>query len=167
MSGMLRSLQLALLVVLLHACAATPDVATERFDVIVQGGIVYDGRGSIPRNTDPGIRGDRVAYVGDLSRATAGIRLDARGLAVTPGFIDVLSRGYESLVAGGRSQSDIRQGVTLESCGEGWSMGPLNDAMKAQELRGQSDIEYPIEWTALGEYLQWRAARGISTNVAS
>lgn len=164
---MKRACRIAAVVVLLQACAATPQVAREHFDVILRGGIVYDGRGSIPRNADVGVRGDRIVYVGDLSHATANARIDARGLAVAPGFINALSWATESLIADGRSQSDIRQGVTLEIFGEGWSMGPLNAAMKAEEEREQGDIKYPIEWTTLGEYLDWLAARGISTNVAS
>ncbi|MGQ0835779.1 MAG: N-acyl-D-amino-acid deacylase family protein [Gammaproteobacteria bacterium] len=164
---MKRTCRIAAVVVLLQACAATPQVAREHFDVILRGGTVYDGRGSMPRNADVGVRGDRIVYVGDLSRATANARIDARGLAVAPGFINALSWATESLIADGRSQSDIRQGVTLEIFGEGWSMGPLNAAMKAEEEREQGDIKYPIEWTTLGEYLDWLAARGISTNVAS
>jgi N-acyl-D-amino-acid deacylase len=167
MRNLTRFRQLVLVSVLLHGCATAPQVASEHFDLIVAGGTVYDGRGSIPRIADVGIRGDRIAYVGDLSQATSAARVDAQGLAVAPGFINVLSWATESLIADGRSQSNIRQGVTLEIFGEGWSMGPLNAAMKAQELREQGDLKYPIEWTTLGEYLDWLAARGISTNVAS
>ena len=93
--------------------------------------------------------------------------IDVRGRAVAPGFINVLSHSEESLIADGHSQSEIREGVTLEIMGEGFSMGPFNAAMKAEALKQESDIKYPIEWTTLGEYLDWLARRGISTNVAS
>ena len=93
--------------------------------------------------------------------------IDAGGLAVAPGFINMLSWATESLIEDGRSQSDIRQGVTLEVMGEGWSMGPLNEAMKAEMLKRQGDIKYDIEWTTLGEYLDYLEKSGISNNVAS
>jgi N-acyl-D-amino-acid deacylase len=128
---------------------------------------VYDGRGGAPYVADMGVRGERVVCVGDLSRAQADISINARGRAVAPGFINVLSWAPESLIADGRSQGDIRQGVTLEIFGKGWSMGPLNEEMKAEEIKQQDDIKYAIEWTTLGEYLHWIASRGISTNVAS
>src|SRR6188508_1032025 len=102
------------------------------FDVIVRGGTLYDGTGAAGRWADIGIRGDRVAAVGDLSRDVAPRVVDASGLAVAPGFINVLSWATDSLIADGRSMSDTKQGVTLEIFGEGWSMGPLNDAMKKE-----------------------------------
>ncbi len=113
------------------------------------------------------MRGDRIAAVGDLSRARAGRVIEAKGLAVAPGFINMLSWATDSLIADGRSMSDIRQGVTLEIFGEGWSMGPLNDAMKKEAKDLQGDIKYPIDWTTLGGYLDRLVARGISPNVAS
>jgi N-acyl-D-amino-acid deacylase len=159
-----------------HGCAAppsaetpkpTPAPAEQSYDVILHGGAVYDGTGAPARRADVGLRADRIASVGDLSRAQAKVRVDATGFAVAPGFINVLSWSTESLIADGRSQSDIRQGVTLEIMGEGWSMGPYNAAMKQQELKEQGDIKFPIEWTTLDEYLRWLERRGISTNVAS
>jgi N-acyl-D-amino-acid deacylase len=154
-----------LLAVLLSGpTGATPP---ERFDVIVRGGTVYDGTGASGRMADVGVRGDRIAAVGDLSGAVAGKVVDARRMAVAPGFINMLSWATDSLIADGRSMSDIRQGVTLEIFGEGWSMGPLNDAMKKEAKEQQGDIKYDIDWTTLGEYLDRLAARGISPNVAS
>src|SRR5262249_58752060 len=141
--------------------------AAERLDLIVRNGTVYDGTGSPGRAVDVGVRGDRIVAVGDLSNAKASRSLDARRMAVTPGFINMLSWATDSLIADGRSQSDIRQGVTLEIFGEGWSMGPLNDAMKKEAKEQQGDIKYPIDWTTLGEYLDKLVARGISPNVAS
>jgi len=152
---------------LIAACQSQADRPAETFDVILKGGTVYDGSGKPAAVADVGVRGDRIERVGDLSRAAAKQVVDVRGLAVAPGFINVLSHSEESLIADGHSQSEIRQGVTLEIMGEGFSMGPFNDAMKAEALKQESDIKYPIEWTTLGEYLDWVASRGISTNIAS
>ena len=99
---------------------------------------------------DVGIRGDRIAAIGDLSGASAAQRIDARGMAVAPGFINMLSWSTESLIEDGLSQSDIRQGVTLEVMGEGWSMGPINEAMRAEMIRQQSYIRFDPTWTTLG-----------------
>ena len=112
------------------AFAATPTV--EPFDLLIRGGTVYDGSGNPPRQADVAIHGDRIAAVGDLASATATQVLDAHGMAVTPGFINMLSWATESLLVDGRAQSDIRQGVTLEIFGEGESMGPLNAAISAR-----------------------------------
>ena len=137
------------------------------FDLVIAGGTVFDGTGAQPRVTDVGIRGDRVAAIGDLAAAPAKQRVDAKGQAVAPGFINMLSWASDSLLVDGRSQSDIRQGVTLEVFGEGWSMGPLNARMK-QELRDrQGDIKFDVAWTTLGEYLEHLERRGVSCNVAS
>ena len=137
------------------------------YDVVIRGGTVYDGTGSPGRQADVGITGDRIALVGDLSAASARTIVDARGLAVAPGFINMLSWSAESLLADGRSQGDIRQGVTLEIFGEGSSMGPLNDAMKKRIVEEMGDIKYDITWTTLAEYLRELERRGVSTNVAS
>ena len=145
---------------LVAACA--PD-----YDVIIRGGTVYDGSGSAPVVADVAITSDTIAAIGDLSAASARTELDATGLAVSPGFINMLSWATESLIEDGRSQSDIRQGVTLEVFGEGWSMGPLTDAMRQDQLKRQGDIEFAIPWTTLGEYLEHLSTRGISPNVAS
>jgi N-acyl-D-amino-acid deacylase len=137
------------------------------YDVIIRGGTIYDGRGGAPFTGDVAIRGDRIAAIAPRIRVPGRREIDAHGLAVAPGFINMLSWSNESLIQDGRSQSDIRQGVTLEVMGEGWSMGPWNEEMKRLELSRQSDIHYPITWTTLGEYLEHLQRRGIAPNVAS
>jgi N-acyl-D-amino-acid deacylase len=137
------------------------------FDVIVRGGTVYDGTGSDGRRVDLALRGDRIAEIGELSRATAPITIDAKGLAVAPGFINMLSWSTESLLADGRSQGEIRQGVTTQIMGEGDSMGPLNPEMKLRRIASQGDFKYAITWTTLSEYLAELERRGVSQNVAS
>ena len=140
----------------------------EAYDVVIRRGTIFDGSGSAPFTGDLAIRGDRiVALAPALSDARGSIEVDAAGMAVAPGFINMLSWATESLIEDGRSQSDIRQGVTLEIFGEGRSMGPLNQAMKDETLERQADIRYPIAWTTLGEYLDHLVARGVSCNVAS
>ncbi len=141
--------------------------AAQRYDVIIRNGTVYDGTGGKPVRADVGIRGNAIASVGNLEGDAATLQLDARGLAVAPGFINVLSWANESLLHDGRSQSDIRQGVTLEIMGEGESMGPLNSAMKKDMVTQQGDVRYPVEWTTLDEYLQHLVKKGVSCNVAS
>jgi N-acyl-D-amino-acid deacylase len=138
-----------------------------RYDVVLRGGTVYDGSGEAPRVADVALRGDRVVAVESGVVGRGRREFDARGLAVAPGFINVLSWADTPLLEDGRSQSDIRQGVTLEVFGEGWSMGPLNDAMKKDLKERQGDIRYDVAWTSLGEYLEHLTARGVSPNVAS
>ncbi len=142
--------------------AAAPD-----YDVIIRGGTIYDGLGGAPYVGDIAISGDRIAALGDLDGATAAAEVDASGKAVSPGFINMLSWATESLIEDGRGMSDIMQGVTLEVMGEGWSMGPLTERMKSDQLARQGDIKFAIEWTTLGQYLDYITARGISPNVAS
>src|SRR5438067_2593642 len=137
------------------------------FDIIIKGGTVYDGTGGEGQVGDVAIRGDRIAGVVDVAKASAKKTIDARGLAVAPGFINMLSWSNESLIQDGRSQSEIRQGVTTEIMGEGESMGPLNDRMKARLVREQTDIKFEIKWNTLAEYLHYLEKRGISCNVAS
>jgi N-acyl-D-amino-acid deacylase len=144
------------------SCQQTPD-----YDSIIRGGMIFDGNGGEPYQGDIGIKGDTIAFIGDLSGATAKNEIDANGYAVAPGFINMLSWATESLIEDGRSQSDIRQGVTLEVMGEGWSMGPLNDKLKKQQQESQTDIKYNIEWNTLGEYLNFLEKKGTSCNVAS
>ncbi|HJQ99026.1 MAG TPA: D-aminoacylase [Candidatus Polarisedimenticolaceae bacterium] len=139
----------------------------ESYDVLIRHGTVYDGSGLPPTRADVAIRGDTIAAMGDLSRDDAKLTIDATGLAVTPGFINMLSQTQEALLVDGRAQSDIRQGVTLEIMGEGESMGPLNDRMKQENASLQADIKYPIAWTTLDEYLRHLEKRGVSPNVAS
>ena len=137
------------------------------YDTIIRHGMVYDGSGANPLIADLAINADTIAFIGDLSDKSAKEEFDAKGQAVSPGFINMLSWATESLIADGRSQSDIRQGVTLEVMGEGWSMGPLNEDMKKEGVEAMGDLKYDIEWTTLGEYLQFLEDKGISTNVAS
>lgn len=141
--------------------------ATGPFDVIVRGGMVYDGTGGAPVRADVAVQGDRIAGIGDFTGVDARHEIDAAGLAVAPGFINMLSWATDALMADGRSQSDIRQGVTLEVFGEGVSYGPVNDSMRALLKARQSDIRYDIEWSTLGGYLEHLERRGISPNVAS
>jgi N-acyl-D-amino-acid deacylase len=151
----------------LSTLTATAGSQPQSFDVIIRGGTVYDGTGAPGRGADVGIRGDRIAAVGDLGASQATTVVEATGLAVSPGFINMLSWATESLLVDGRSQGDIRQGVTLEIFGEGSSMGPLTDAMKKRAYKEMGDLQYEITWTTLAEYLKELERRGISTNVAS
>jgi N-acyl-D-amino-acid deacylase len=155
----------SVLCIFLCACSNQDD-ATPAFDVLIVNGTVYAGDGGAPFQADIGISGDRIAAIGELT-GTAAKTIDASGLAVAPGFINMLSWATESLIEDGRSQSDIRQGVTLEVMGEGQSMGPMNEAMKEEAFQLSSDIKFDIEWTTLSEYLEYLEARGISSNVAS
>jgi len=141
--------------------------AGDKFDVIIKGGTVYDGTGEKPRVIDVAIRGDRIAGLGTFSAEQARTVIDAKGLAVAPGFINMLSWSTESLIEDGRSQSEIREGVTTEIMGEGWSMGPLNDRMKERMKTQQGDIKYEIKWSTLAEYLRYLEQKGVSCNVAS
>src|SRR5207248_6906772 len=130
-------------------------------------GTVYDGTGAEPKQVDVAIRGDRIAGVGDFKTANAKTIIDAKGLTVAPGFINMLSWSVASLIEDGRSQSEIREGITTEIMGEGESMGPLNDRMKARMLEQQRDIKFEIKWTSLAEYLRYLEQHGVSCNVAS
>ncbi len=161
MSRILFALRLSPVALFLMACGGPT------YDVLIKGGTVYDGSGQPGARVDVAINGDTVAAIGDLSRARGKNVVDATGLAVAPGFINMLSWATESLIEDGRSQSDIRQGVTLEVMGEGMSMGPLSDTMKAQLRAMQGDIKFSLDWTTLGEYMEFLEQKGISTNVAS
>jgi N-acyl-D-amino-acid deacylase len=136
------------------------------YDVIIKSGRVYDGSGGPAYVADVAIEDDRIAAIGRLD-ADANLVIDASGLAVAPGFINMLSWATDTLIEDGRSQSDIRQGVTLEVMGEGFSMGPLNEMMKRDLLESQGDIKYAVKWTTLGEYLEYLERKGVSPNVAS
>ena len=163
-------LRISLLVITLAGCASTPPpvATTGHYDLLIRNGMVYDGSGAAPRRVDVAVRGDRIVALLSAGSAAVGTRtLDAKGMAVAPGFINMLSWAIESLIADGRGMSDTRQGVTLEVFGEGDSMGPLNASMKTEALKQQGDIRYPIEWTTLGEYLDYLTKRGITPNVAS
>src|SRR5438034_7639124 len=145
----------------------SPSPPRADFDVIIRGGTVYDGTGTEPQQADVAISGDRIAVIGDFKAAKAKTVIDAKGLAVAPGFINMLSWSTESLIHDGRSQSEIRQGVTTEIMGEGESMGPVNDRVREHMIRQQIDIKYDIKWNTLAEYLQYLQKRGVSCNVAS
>ncbi len=136
------------------------------YDVVITSGDIYDGSGQAAYVADIGIKDGHIAAIGQLE-TDADIVIDAKGLAVSPGFINMLSWANESLIEDGKSQGDIRQGVTLEVLGEGTSMGPLNEAMKRDMRQSQGDIKFRIEWTTLGEYLDYLVKRGVSPNVAS
>ncbi len=158
----MKQLICIIIVVMLFSCNNKT-----QYDTIIRNGMIYDGNGGEPYKADLGIKNDTIAFIGDLSAATASNEIDAKGNAVAPGFINMLSWATESLIEDGNSQSDIRQGVTLEVMGEGWSMGPLNDKLKKQQQESQSDIKYKIEWNTLGEYLNFLEKKGVSCNVAS
>jgi len=145
----------------------SPSPGSADFDVIIKSGAVYDGTGAEGRHVDVAIRGDRIAGVGDFGAAHAKTIIDANGLAVAPGFINMLSWSVASLIQDGRSQSEIRQGVTTEVMGEGFSMGPVNDRIRQFILNQQADIKFDIKWSTLAEYLRYLETRGVSCNVAS
>jgi len=138
----------------------------QSFDIIIKGGTVYDGTGGPPTRIDVGIKGDRITAIGNLSRATASTIVDAKGLAVAPGFINMLAHSESSWIVDPRSLSELKQGVTTQIFGE-FSMGPLNDEMKKRLRDQQGDIKYAIGWTTLAEYLQYLEKRGVSQNFAS
>ncbi len=167
--GLFRALSM-IVSMALGAVLAAPGPLTaddNTYDVILRGGSIYDGSGRQPFAGDVGVCGDKIVAVGDLSAARGKHEIDVRGMSVAPGFINMLSWATESLLADGRGQSDIRQGVTLEVFGEGWSMGPLSEAMRRDATQHQGDIKYDVPWTTLAEYLQHLERRGVSTNVAS
>lgn len=156
-----------------QAAAQAPDAPLtfgqpiRQYSVIIANGTVYDGTGAPGRRADVGIVDDRVAAVGDLRGATATVRVDAGGLAVAPGFINMLSWSTESLLVDGRSQGEIRQGVTTQVMGEGDSMGPLTGEMRRRRLEAQGDLRFDIPWTSLGDYLRHLEKKGVAPNVAS
>lgn len=165
MNALRISGRLAFVVVIcasLYAC-----VKPDSYDLILRGGTIYDGSGGQPFTGDVAFNGDSIAALGDIGNATAATEIDVTGLAVAPGFVNMMSWANESLIEDGLSQSDIRQGVTLEIMGEGESMGPLNEEMKAYMIQRQGDIRYDIEWSSLAGYLEYLEKRGISPNVAS
>ena len=164
---------------LIAALAFVSCQSANDYAVLIRGGTVYDGLGNAPIVTDVAITGDRIAAIGNLGGATADQVIDATGLAVAPGFINMLSWATESLIIDGRSQGDLQQGVTLEVFGEGKSLGPMNEAMKQtwldrfsryvgsdEEVSRLLDSDQ-VPWTTLGEYLEFLEAKGVSTNIAS
>ncbi len=162
----MRSCALFILTLALTFSSST-QAQQNTYDIIIKNGTVYDGTGSRPRRADVAIKGDRIGAIGDLKSAKAATIVDTQGLAVAPGFINMLSWAVDDLVVDGRSMGDIKQGVTTEIFGEGDSMGPLDDEMKRRRKAAQGDLRFEIEWTTLAEYLQFLEKRGVSANVAS
>src|SRR3954462_1673907 len=162
---MKRSSAVALTIAGLLMISAAP--VPPAYSVLIRGGPIYDGSGSAPYIGDVAMKGDKIVYVGPHAPGRAGRVVDAKGKAVSPGFINMLSWAVESLIADGRGLSDTAQGVTLEVMGEGDSMGPLNPRMKQLAVKRQGDIKYPIRWTTLGQYLDYLQRKGITPNVAS
>ena len=160
----IRHIFLFLLLALIGACS---DNKKKDYDLIIRNGLIFDGSGNAPISSDIGINGHFISLIGDLSNSTAENEINAEGMAVAPGFINMLSWATQPLIIDGRAMSDIKQGVTLEIMGEGRSMGPLNESMKIREKNRQSNIKYDIEWTTLGEYLDFIVEQGVSVNVAS
>jgi len=154
-----------LAVAALFATSAAP--APPSYSVLIHGGTIYDGSGQAPFVGDVALKGDRIVYVGPHAPGRGARTIDAKGKAVSPGFINMLSWAVESLIADGRGMSDTYQGVTLEVFGEGDSMGPLNPEMKRLAIKRQGDIKYPIKWTTLGQYLEYLQKKGVTPNVAS
>lgn len=153
---------------ILSACSDdTRNTETAQYDKIIKGGMVYDGLGNPAVVTDIAIKDDRIIAIGDLSASSGTEVIDATGLVVSPGFINVLSWAAESLIEDGRGMSDLKQGVTMEVFGEGSSDGPLNPQMVADRLKQQGDIKYDVSWSTLGEFLTFLENKGVSPNVAS
>ncbi|MGH7449881.1 MAG: D-aminoacylase, partial [bacterium] len=130
-------LLLLLPLLLIPACSAKIE-----HDLVIRNSTIYDGSGAAPITGDVAISADTIAAIGKLNNARGKQEIDAKGMAVAPGFINMLSWATTSLIEDGRSQSDIRQGVTLEVFGEGWSEGPLNEKMKQEIIENQGDIKY-------------------------
>ena len=154
---------LAAALLALGGCAPAPKHA---YDVVVRGGTIYDGSGGAPFKGDVAIKGERIVAVGRVA-GRGRSEIDATGQAVAPGFVNMLSWATDNLIADGRALSELKQGVTLEVMGEGSSMGPWSDAMKAREKARQGDIKFDIAWTSLDGYLSHIVSRGIAPNVAS
>jgi N-acyl-D-amino-acid deacylase len=151
-----------LLILILYGCSSPA-----KYDVLIRNGRIIDGSGAPSFLGNVGINADTIAAIGNLRKARGRLEINAEGLVVAPGFINMLSWSTESLILDGRSQSEIRQGVTLEVMGEGESMGPLNEKMRRDFKEAQGDIKYDITWSTLGEYLEFLESRGVSTNIAS
>ena len=142
--------------------------SNKKYDTIIRNGMVYDGNGGAPFKADIAVKNDTIAFIGDLSKETSTKKdIDAKGMAVAPGFVNMLSWSPVTLIADGRSQGEIREGVTLEVFGEGESMGPLNAKMKKDMQDDQPIFKYKVDWNTLGEYMQSMEKRGISCNIAS
>ena len=156
-----RFLCIIALLALNFSCQTSP-----KYDLVIRNATLYDGSGDAPIQGDIAISGDTIAAMGEILEKGK-TEVDAKGMAVSPGFVNMLSWGTESLLVDGRGLSDLKQGITLEVMGEGWSMGPLNDQMKKEEQAAQGDLKYDISWKTLGEYLQTLEKKGVAPNVAS
>jgi N-acyl-D-amino-acid deacylase len=159
--------RLSFIVVLIPLLLPATARSNPDHEIIIRNGTLYDGSGGPALTADLAIDGDLITEIGQLDDHRGRHEIDAQGLAVAPGFINMLSWANESLIQDGRSLSDLYQGVTLEVMGEGTSMGPFNAEMRRKRIDRQNDIKYDIPWTTLGEYLQYMEDRGISTNIAS
>jgi N-acyl-D-amino-acid deacylase len=158
----LRLLSCSGLLLLLFSCQRPTE-----YDLIIRNAMIYDGSGNKPYSGSIAVNADTIAAIGNIGRAKGRREVDAQGMALSPGFVNMLSWGTESLLVDPRGLSDLKQGVTLEVFGEGWSMGPLNEKMKAEMKAQQGDVRFDITWTTLGEYLQTLQDKGVSMNVAS
>lgn len=159
----MKTIKLLLLLAITISSCSSPTT----YDILIKNGTIADGSGNPTYVGSVAINADTIAAIGELKNAKGTLEIDATGLVVAPGFINMLSWATESLIEDGKSQGDIRQGVTLEVFGEGWSMGPLSEKMKQEMPTSQGDIKYDIDWSTLEEYLQSLVKRGISPNVAS
>ena len=159
----MKVLYLTFLTVIILSCQHKP----RQFDLIVRNAMIYDGSGNIPYLGDLAVSEDTIAALGDLSIDQGNIEFDAKDLSLAPGFINMWSWANETLIEDGRSQSDLRQGVTLEVLGEGSSMGPWSDQMIREEEAAQGNIKYDIEWKTLGGYMEFMETRGVATHLAS
>ncbi len=157
-----RLLMVGVLVLLTTTCSPGPE-----YDLVIRGGTLYDGSGGPGVVGDLAISGDAIVALGELGDGRGAEEIDATGMAVAPGFINLMSWATETMIQDGRAMSDILQGVTLEVMGEGTSMGPIPDSLKAWAQSQQGDIKYEIEWSTLGEYMEYLVARGVSPNVSS
>src|SRR5262245_43069849 len=161
------SAALCFIVVMILMCANVIPAEETQYDIILKNGTIYDGSGNEPFKGDLAINGDKIVAVGKIENAKGKQEIDVKGLAVAPGFINMLSWATDSLIQDGTSLSDIRQGVTLEVFGEGWSYGPFTEAMKKEREEMQRDIKYKVVWNTLGQFLEFLEKKGVSPNVAS
>lgn len=157
-----RQLFIFMSIAIIFGCSSS-----DSYDLLIKNGQIIDGSGNALFTGDIGVNADTIAAMGSLKKAKGRLEVDATGLAVAPGFINMMCWANESLIEDGRSQSDIRQGVTLEVLGEGESMGPLNNSMKEEMKSKQQTYVYDINWTTLSEYLEFLEEKGVSTNITS
>ncbi len=157
----------ASLIVLAAACLGAARAPAPAYDLVIRGGEILDGSGGKAVHGDVAVKGDRIAYVGPHAPGAGKTEIDARGKAIAPGFINMLSHSEDSFMADGRGLSELRQGVTLEVMGEGSSVGPLTPKMQRLEEQREHDIKFPVTWSTLDQGLQAFVDRGVSLNVAS